>query len=140
MGNLRQVQGVTLAPKLGPGMEETLRCQRGAEAYFRIRVMVSFRSFPWKGREPVSISNCRGQGSVQALVPSPMPPTSSHPSHSAPGLGVPPGSRTASAPPHSVSQTTRNSARGPKLGRRPAQGWGLSLESFQGRKLQLGGG
>ena len=74
MGNLRQVQGVTLAPKLGPGVEETLRCQRGAGAYFRISVMVSFRSFPWKGREPVSISNCREQGSVQALVPSPKPP------------------------------------------------------------------
>lgn len=31
--------------------------------------MVSFRSFPWKGREPVSISNCRGQGSSQAFIP-----------------------------------------------------------------------
>lgn len=58
---------------------DTWRCQREAGAYFRIRVIVSFRSFPWKGREPVSISNCREQGSVQALLPPLRPPTSSHP-------------------------------------------------------------
>lgn len=56
-------------PQNGARHEGTLRCQEGAGTYFRISVMVSFRSFPWKGREPVSISNCRRKGSIQALVP-----------------------------------------------------------------------
>lgn len=72
------MRGVSLAPKLGQE-EETPGGVREAGAYFRIRVIVSFRSFPWKGREPVNISNCREQGSVQALVPPLRPPTSSHP-------------------------------------------------------------
>lgn len=61
--------GYYCGPQTGARREETLRGQEGAGAYFRISVMVSFRSFPWKGREPVSISNCRRQGSIQALVP-----------------------------------------------------------------------
>lgn len=66
---------------LGDRHERTLRYQGGAGTYFRISVIVSFRSFPWKGKEPVNISNCKGQGSIQALVPSPMPPTSLYPDH-----------------------------------------------------------
>ena len=58
-----------------PRRGDTWRCQREAGAYFRISVMVSFRSFPWKGREPVNISNCREQESVQALV---LPPRLPH--------------------------------------------------------------
>lgn len=30
-------------------------------SYLRMRVIVSLRSFPWNGREPVSISNCEGE-------------------------------------------------------------------------------
>lgn len=52
-------------------------------AYFKIKVMVSFRSFPWKGREPVSISNFvrRGEketyrcGLVLCLPHIPPPPS-----------------------------------------------------------------
>lgn len=69
MGESEAGIGYYSGPQTGARHGETLRCQEGAGAYFRISVMVSFRSFPWKGREPVSISNCRRQGSVQALVP-----------------------------------------------------------------------
>lgn len=86
-GNLGQAQGIVLAPRLGPASGEPWKCQGMAGAYFRINVMVSFRSFPWKGREPVSISNCKGQGSVRLWSPSPMSPTSSHLGHSAPFPG-----------------------------------------------------
>ena len=33
--------------------------------HLRIMVMVSFRSFPWKGNVPVSISNCGGGDTTQ---------------------------------------------------------------------------
>lgn len=112
--------------------------------------MVSFRSFPWKGREPVSISNCGRQGSIQALVPISHAPTSFHASHSAPFPGFLLAYwrftwiKTVSVPPPSVSQNTRSSIRDPELGRGPVPGWGTqvrtSLESFQGRALRLGEG
>lgn len=69
MGKSEAGLGYYSGLQTGARREETLRGQEGAGAYFRISVMVSFRSFPWKGREPVSISNCRRQGSIQALVP-----------------------------------------------------------------------
>lgn len=136
-------------PQTGARHEGTLRCEGGAGAYFRIRVMVSFRSFPWKGREPVSISNCRRQGSIQALVPSSQAPTSSPPGHSAPFPGFllayrrftwTRELRLSLSPllvrtPGAVLGVIRERP-SPRLGAPPVE---TSLESFQGRKLQLGG-
>lgn len=34
-------------------------CHRPLHAHLRINAMVSLRSFPWNGNDPVSISNCR---------------------------------------------------------------------------------
>lgn len=69
MGESEAGIGYYSGSETGARHEGTLRWQGGTGAYFRISVMVSFRSFPWKGREPVNISNCRGQRSIQALVP-----------------------------------------------------------------------
>lgn len=137
MGNLRQVQG---GPQTGARRGGDPEVSERGWSLLQNQCHGLLPVLPLEGqgaRQHLKLQRtrvCSGSGPISHA------PTSSHPSHSAPGLGAPPGSRTASAPPHSVNQTTRNSTRGPKLGRGPAQGWGLSLESFQGRKLQLGGG
>lgn len=53
-------------------------------AYFKIKVMVSFRSFPWKGRDPVSISNCRKRKHIAVVLffISHIPPPHTHTSAS----------------------------------------------------------